>query len=99
MRDGTHPRRSRLVLRDAAAPYRTTEPKETAMDQDAIKNAEAKIAEVQAALDNAQRVLQAAERAQETAQKSAEVARTVALAAIVGLVLVALALGLRRKHR
>jgi hypothetical protein len=69
------------------------------MDQDTIKNAEAKIAEVQSALDNAQRVLQAAERAQETAEKSAHVLRTVALAAIVGLVLVTLAVvGLGRRH-
>ena len=69
------------------------------MDQEAIKNAEAKIAEVQSALDNAQRVLQAAERAQETAQKSADVMRTVALAAIGGLVLIALVFGIRRRHR
>jgi hypothetical protein len=70
------------------------------MDQDAIKNAEAKIAEVQSALDNAQRVLHAAERAQETAEKSAHVLRTVAVAAIVGLVLVTLAVvGIgRRRH-
>jgi len=69
------------------------------MDQDTIKNAEAKIAEVQSALDNAQRVLKGAERAQETAEKSAQVLRTVAVAAIVGLVLVTLAaLGFRRRH-
>jgi len=69
------------------------------MDQEAIKNAEAKIAEVQSALDNAQRVLQAVERAQETAQKSAGVMRTVALAGIGGLVLVTLVLVFwRRRH-
>jgi hypothetical protein len=69
------------------------------MDQDAIKNAEEKIAEVQSALDNAQRVLHAAERAQETAERSAHVLRSVALAAIVGLVLVTLAvLGFGRRH-
>jgi hypothetical protein len=68
------------------------------MDQDAIKNAEAKIAEVQSALDNAQRVLQAAEHAQETAEKSAEVLRTIALAAVAGLILLALVIGIRRGH-
>jgi hypothetical protein len=36
------------------------------VDQEAIKNAEAKIADVQSALDDAQRVLKAAEPAQET---------------------------------
>jgi len=35
---------------------------ENPMDQDAIKNAEEKVAAVQAALDDAQRVLQAAEK-------------------------------------
>jgi multidrug efflux pump subunit AcrB len=72
------------------------------MDLEAIKNAEAHVASVQAALDDAQRVLQAAERAQlaaeraqEVAERSTQVMRTVALAAIVGLVVVALA---RRSH-
>ena len=71
------------------------------MDQDAINNAEAKIATVQAALDEAQRVLQAAERAQQVAEENAKVMRTVALAAIAGLVVLALALALatRRHHR
>lgn len=69
------------------------------MDQDAINNAEAKIATVQAALDEAQRVLQAAERAQQVAEENAKVMRTVALAAIAGLVVLALALATRRHHR
>jgi hypothetical protein len=68
------------------------------MDQDTIKNAETRIADVQNALDDAQRVLQAAERAQQTAEKSAEVMRTVALAAVGGLILVTLAVALRRHH-
>ncbi|MGO8907293.1 MAG: hypothetical protein ACLQMH_16970 [Solirubrobacteraceae bacterium] len=53
---------------------------------------------MQSALDDAQRVLQAAERAQQTAEKSAEVMRTVALAAVGGLVLVTLVAALRRHH-
>ena len=68
------------------------------MDSDAIKNAETRIAEVQAALDDAQQVLQAAERAQQTAEKSAEVMRTVALAALGGLILLALVHAVRRHH-
>jgi len=68
------------------------------VDPDAIKNAEARIAEVQAALDDAQQVLQAAERAQQTAEKSAEVMRTVALAALGGLILLALVHAVRRHH-
>ena len=68
------------------------------MDQEAIKNAEAQIANVQSALDDAQRVLQAAERAQETAEKSAEVMRTVALAAVAGLILISLVHAVRRHH-
>jgi hypothetical protein len=72
--------------------------KERLVDQEAIKNAEAQIANVQSALDDAQRVLKAAERAQETAEKSAEVMRTVALAAVGGLVLVTLVVALHRRH-
>jgi hypothetical protein len=68
------------------------------VDPDAIKNAEARIADVQGALDDAQRVLQAAERAQQTAEKSAEVMRTIALAAVGGLVLLSLVHALRRHH-
>ena len=68
------------------------------MDPDAIKNAEMRIADVQSALDDAQQVLQAAERAQETAEKSAEVMRTIALAAVGGLILLSLAHALRRHH-
>jgi hypothetical protein len=68
------------------------------MDPDAIKNAETRIAEVQAALDDAQQVLQAAERAQQTAEKSAEVMRTVALAALGGLILLSLVHAVRRHH-
>jgi hypothetical protein len=68
------------------------------MDPDAIKNAEMRIAEVQAALDDAQQVLQAAERAQQTAEKSADVMRTVALAALGGLILLALVHAVRRHH-
>ena len=68
------------------------------MDPDAIKNAEMRIADVQSALDDAQRVLQAAERAQETAEKSAEVMRTIALAALGGLILLSIVHPLRRHH-
>jgi len=68
------------------------------VDPDAIKNAEMRIADVQSALDDAQQVLQAAERAQETAEKSAEVMRTIALAAVGGLILLSLAHALRRHH-
>ena len=69
------------------------------MDQDAIKNAEEKVAAVQAALDDAQRVLQAAEKAQKAAEEGAKVMRTVALAAIAGLVVLALAhIGKRHHH-
>ena len=68
------------------------------MDPDAIKNAEMRIADVQSALDDAQRVLQAAERAQETAEKSADVMRTIALAAVGGLILLSLVHAARRHH-
>ena len=67
------------------------------MDLEAIQNAEAQVASVQAALDDAQRVLQAAERAQlaaehakEVAERSARLMRNVAIAAIVGMFLVAI---------
>ena len=68
------------------------------MDQEAIQNAEMRVAEVQSALDATQRVLHAAERAQQTAEKSVEVMRTVAIAAVGGLILVALVHALRQKH-
>jgi flagellin-like hook-associated protein FlgL len=68
------------------------------VDPDAIKNAEMRIADVQSALDDAQQVLQAAERAQQTAEKSAEVMRTVALAALGGLILLSLVHAVRRHH-
>ena len=68
------------------------------MDQDAIQKAEMRVAEVQSALDATQRVLQAAERAQQTAEKSIEVMRTVAIAAVGGLILIALVHALRQKH-
>jgi len=59
------------------------------VDQESIKNAEAQIATVQAALDDAQRVLKAAERAQQAAERSAQTMRTVAMAAIGGIVVIA----------
>ncbi len=68
------------------------------MDQEAIQNAEIRVAEVQSALDATQRVLQAAERAQQAAEKSVEVMRNVAIAAVGGLILVALVHALRQKH-
>jgi hypothetical protein len=68
------------------------------MDPEAIKNAEAHIAEVQAALDDAQRVLHAAERAQETAEKSAGAMRTIALVAVGGLIILSIVHAARR-HR
>ncbi len=67
------------------------------MDHDAIKNAEEKVASVQAALDEAQRVLQAAEKAQLVAEQSTKMMRTVAIAAIAGLVVVTLLV--KRSHR
>lgn len=72
---------------------------ENPMDQEAIKNAEAKVAAVQSALDDAQRVLQAAEKAQRAAEEGAKVMRTVALAAIAGLVLLALSLATKTHRR
>jgi hypothetical protein len=68
------------------------------VDQVTIKDAEQRVAEMQSALDDAQRVLQAADRAQQTAEKSVEVMRTVAIAAVSGLVLVALVHAMQRKH-
>ena len=68
------------------------------MDQETIKKAEAQLATVQAALDDAQRVLQAAERAQQAAEKNAQVMRTIALTAVGGLVVVALAVALGRSR-
>ena len=68
------------------------------MDQEAIKDAEMKVAKMQAVLDDTQRALQAAERVQQTAEKSVEVMRTVTIAAVAGLVLVALARAVRREH-
>jgi hypothetical protein len=68
------------------------------MDRDAIKDAEAKVAAVQAALDDAQRVLQAAEKAQKAAEDGAKLMRTVAMAAIAGVVLLALTMFTRRHH-
>ena len=72
---------------------------EQSMDHDAIKDAEAKVAAVQAALDDAQRVLQAAEKAQQAAEAGAKTMRTVAIAAIVGLVVLALAIPTRSHRR
>lgn len=66
------------------------------MDSEAIRNAEEKVASVQAALDEAQRVLQAAERAQEAAERGAKGMRSVAIAAIAGLVVLALVHGIQR---
>jgi len=68
------------------------------MDQEAIKDAEMRVAKMQSVLDGAQRALQAAERAQQTAEKSVEVMRTVAIAAVGGLVLVALIHSVRREQ-
>jgi hypothetical protein len=66
------------------------------LDPDAIRNAEERLATMQSALDDAQRVLQAAEKAQQVAEKSAELMHTIALTAIGGLVIVAIAAALRR---
>ena len=66
------------------------------MDQEAIKNAEARIADVQAALDDAQRVLQTAQRAQDTARDAVHVMRRVALAAVGGLIVIAVLAAFRR---
>lgn len=68
------------------------------MDKDSIKNAEARVAEMQSALDEAQRVLEAADRAQKTAEESAELMRGVALAAVAGALIITLLLALRRRR-
>lgn len=68
------------------------------MTQEAIQDAEMKVAKMQSVLDDTQRALQAAERVQQTAEKSVEVMRTVAIAAVGGLVLVALVHAVRREH-
>ena len=65
------------------------------MDQETIKNAEARVADLQSALDDAQRVLQAAEHAQQTVEESVPVIRRLALLALVGLVLVAVGAAVR----
>ncbi len=68
------------------------------MDKDSIKNAEARVTEMQDALDEAQRVLQAADRAQQTAEESAEMMKKVAFGAGCALVLLILASLVRRRH-
>lgn len=67
------------------------------MDSSSVKEAEERVAELQAALDGAQRVLQATERAQEAAERHAESMRIVAFVAL-GVVVVALVFR-RRHHR
>jgi DNA-binding transcriptional LysR family regulator len=74
------------------------------MDSDSIQDAQVNIAKLQSALDDAQQMLQAAERAQEAAQRAheaaeghAKVLRTVSLIAI-GVIVVAVLLGFRRRH-
>jgi hypothetical protein len=90
-----HPRYLPDPYRD---PTNSSETKENIMDPDAIQNAETRIAQVQAALDDAQQVLQAAERAQHAAEKSAELMRIVALSALGGLILLSLVHAVRRHH-
>ncbi|MEZ5078620.1 MAG: hypothetical protein R2725_14385 [Solirubrobacterales bacterium] len=68
------------------------------MDQDKIKEAEARIATVQDALEHAQGALQMAERAHQAAEQGAKVMRTVALTALGGLIAVSLVIALHR-HR
>jgi hypothetical protein len=74
------------------------------MDIDSIHEAEQNVAELQGVLNDAQRMLQAAEQAQEAAQRAHERAeghanmlRTASFIAI-GVLAVAIALGLRRRH-
>ena len=69
------------------------------MDKDSIKNAEARVTEMQEALDEAQRVLQAADRAQQKAEESAEMMRNAAIAAGCVLALLMLVGLVRRRHR
>ncbi len=68
------------------------------MDKDSIKNAEARVTEMQDALDEAQRVLQAADRAQQAAEESAAMMRKVAAVA-AGVVVFLLLVGAVRRRR
>jgi len=75
------------------------------MTSGSIQEAQENVAKLQSALDDAQRMLQAAERAQEAAQRAHEAAeqhaamlRTVSFVAI-GVIVVALLLGIRRRRR
>jgi predicted nucleic acid-binding Zn-ribbon protein len=75
------------------------------MSGESIQEAQENIAKLQDALDDAQRMLQAAERAQEAAQRAHEAAeqhasklRVVTFVAI-GVIVVAVALGFRRRRR
>jgi predicted nucleic acid-binding Zn-ribbon protein len=74
------------------------------MTSGSIHEAQEDIAKLQSALDDAQRMLQAAERAQEAAQSAHQAAeqhaamlRTASLIA-VGVIVVSLLLGLRRRR-
>jgi hypothetical protein len=75
------------------------------MSGESIQEAQENIAKLQDALDDAQRMLQAAERAQEAAQRAHEAAeqhasmlRVVSFVAI-GVIVIAVLLGFRRRHR
>jgi hypothetical protein len=68
------------------------------MDQETIKNAETRVAELQSALDETQRILKDAEQTQQTVEKSAHTMRIVAVSAVGGLVIVTVLHMLRRRH-
>jgi prefoldin subunit 5 len=68
------------------------------MDQETIKNAETRVAELQSALDETQQILKDAEQTQQTVEKSAQTMRMVAVAAVGGLVIVTVLHMLRRRH-
>jgi hypothetical protein len=61
------------------------------MRRDSIRDAEAKVAALQQALDEAQRVLQFAEQAQDTVERHATLIRTLGIALIGGAVVVIVA--------
>jgi CHASE3 domain sensor protein len=74
------------------------------VDSDSIRETEENVAKLQSALDDAQQVLQAAERAQEAAQRAHEAAEQhvatlrMVLVLAIGVIVVALLVGLRRRQ-
>ena len=67
-------------------------------DPEAIARAEARLADVQSALDEVRHILRAAEQVERTAEKGIRVIRPVALAAAGLVLIVIVASALRRRH-